>query len=71
MDLAKVDLVIIREKSGFSEHVCETPLPPRATKIYENSALNREVSSALNFHKSWYHVVVEVMYHLESMKWIV
>ena len=27
MDLAKVDLVIIREKSGFSEHVCETPVP--------------------------------------------
>ena len=25
MDLAKVDLVKIREKSGFSEHVCETP----------------------------------------------
>ena len=44
MDLAKVDLVKIREKSGFSEHVCETPPPPRDTWVnFENLVIKTDI----------------------------
>ena len=46
MDLAKVDLVKIREKSGFSEHVCETP-------AWGSSELKRKISHTCLFPVAW------------------